>query len=621
MKNQNKYIFNLYRQAVGTDWQRYRPQYEWFNIDSVLSGSNQRWKELELMNPSLKRFLYSATISYNDYIEKFQERYNVDESMIKQFYTMYVGYHPAYGAYSVGVGPYVGEKQADGENKFGYFTQRYPSTDSKSVINLIKDYSSRRNGKIKPLIDHLGLTNLLSVVEPEDFTLNIWHKKSAQKSKQGETFDFVDVNKDFLEKNDYQKAIQESREPVIRPVLGLASKLQMKPSGIMKVLKQLAKRDGQVDELKNIIDVIGDQMRISPDDRMNEAYSNMGYAKRIMNEFKSINPFLTLEIGEPRVAGSQREQSFGTDPEQISRAKLMAEICFTIDKISSEDPYLVAQALNSKSKKRAAGTFNAESVKYWIESIQPFRDIKDENGNVVGTMSYAEASQFFMESSEALDTKHDNPAAGFDDIETALKFACLRAAESKSDEIDPVTGAKINVIPPVLEKTYQQNITSRDLTKLRNGEEIEWDKKELVRDEESIGADDELDNLEDAEIEDVDFIDEPEIEDIEDINVVKEPVKSIPEPMPESIPEPINEPIIDSIPKPMPRLRVPRKNANPKPTPINNVDKALIPENQEAEVMAKIINKLQILSQDLNKKGFDKVSSNINQIINKYKRF
>jgi len=320
-----------------------------------------------------------------------------------------------------------------------------------------------------------------------------------------------------------------------------------------------------------------------------------------------------LEVGNPRTAGSQQPQSLGTDPEQTSQIKLMAEICSTIDKISSEDPYLVAQALNSNrvgSKKRAQGTFNAESIKYWIESIQPFRGIKDEDGNVVGTMSYAEASQFFIDSNEALNVKH-NPSSGFDDIETALKFACLRAAESKSDEIDPITGAKINSIPPVFEKAYNQNITSKDLTKLRNGEEIEWDKKDSVSDED-ISPDDDLENLDPDSEEDATFIDEPDEPSMEDIDITKEPVRSIPEPISTPIPEPVvDAPAPTPAPTPKtPKLRVPRK----KPVP-------LTPENQEAEVMAKIINKLQILSQELNKKGFDKVSSNINQIINKYKRF
>jgi len=625
MKNQNKYIFNLYRRAA-TDWQRYRPQYEWFTIDSVLSGSNQRWKELELKNPSLKRFMYAAKSAYQGYVEKFQDRYNVDDGLVKQFYNMYVGYHPAYGAYMVGVGPYVGDKQQDEENKFGYFTQRFPSTDSKNILYLIQNYCAKKNRDVKPTIDHLGVSNLMSVVAPEDFTLSIRHKKSDKKGEHGDLYDFVDITKEFLEENDYQKAIQESREPAVRPVLGLASKLQMKPSGVMKVLEALAKRDGQVKELNHIIDTIGEQMQIAPEDRRSESYFNLGYAKRIMEGFKLINPVTPLAIGNPRVTGSQVPESLSTNPEQISQIKLMDEICSTIDKISSEDPYLVAQALNShpkrmKSDKRAQGTFDAESVKYWINNIQTFREIKDEDGNVVGIRSYAETSTFFKGSMEAIDADH-NPAAGFDDMETALKFASLRSAESKTDEIDPATGAKINAVPPVFEKNYQQNITSIDLTKLRNGEDIEWDKKDLVSDE----GEDDISVDEDEEFVDFDpeeentFVDDPGIE---DIDITKEPVKSIPESMPEPVVESIPDPVVDSTTPTAnpPKIKAPRKNTRPIPVKSPPVDKTLVPVDKDAEVMAKVINKLKILSQDLNKKGLYLVSSNINQIINKYKRF
>jgi len=610
MKNQNKHIFNLYRNAVGTDWQRYRPQYEWFTMDSILSGSNPRWKELESSNPSLSRTMYAVKAAYEGYSEKFQERYNLSEQQVKQFYNVYVGYHPAYGAYMVGVGPYVGAKQADEENKFGYFTQRFPSTDSKNVVNLVKNYSSKRNKQLEPVLNHLGVENLTSIVSPEDFTLTVRHKKNDKKGAWGEVYDFIDINKDFLEKNDYQKSIEESRDPVIRPVLGLASKLQMKPSGVFKVLYSLARKDGQTEQLKNIIITMASQMGIAEEDIESEVNNNMGFMKRVSEAFAAVNPITPLSIVEPRVTGTQQPEALGKSPEQVSLLKLMSEICLTIDKVGSEDPSVVAQSLNSNrvgSSKRAQGTFTPEIVANWISNIQSFREKKDQYGNVDGVMSYSETSQFFIDSINAVDAKN-NPAAGFDDMETALNFASLRVAESKSDEIDPVTGAKINTVPSVLEKTYQQNITSEDLTKMRNGEPIEWDKKDSVSDED-ISPDNDL-----VETENVEFIDEP---DIEDINITKEPVKSIPEPIPESIPEPV----IDSIPKPMPRLRVPRKNAKPKPMPINNVEETLLPENQEAEVMAKIINKLQILSQDLNKKGFDKVSSNINQIINKYKRF
>ena len=127
--------FNLYRHAMGWDWTRYRPEFQWFDLDSIVGGQNSEWNELVGQNPSLKNALYEVHSKfYGDKMNFFQERYNVDEQTVKKFFTVYVGYHPAYGMYMCSVGPYYGRKAADEMNKFAYFTFRFASTDSRNII-------------------------------------------------------------------------------------------------------------------------------------------------------------------------------------------------------------------------------------------------------------------------------------------------------------------------------------------------------------------------------------------------------------------------------------------------------------------------------------------------------
>ena len=222
--------FNLYKFSMGWDWQAYRPQYEWFTLDSILSGKDEKWNQLVEKNPSLSRIIYHIQTEFQDYMDKFVERYQTNPDLVRKFYNMYVGYHPAYGAYMVGVGPYVGSKSEDEQNKFGYFTMRYPSTDSRNLLSLLnKNLMGHKT--YKAITNDLGVESLRSVVDPEDFTLTVRQKTSPTKGTRGEVYETIDMSPDFLEKNDYQNAIEAGVDPSYRTVMGVGSTFSIKPSG------------------------------------------------------------------------------------------------------------------------------------------------------------------------------------------------------------------------------------------------------------------------------------------------------------------------------------------------------------------------------------------------------
>ena len=464
IKKKAKIGFNLYRYSMGWDWMSFRPEYEWFTLESILSGHDDKWNQLTTKNPSLLKVLNHIQIEYQDYINKFVERYNVNPQKVKEFYNMHVGYHPAYGAYMVGVGPYVGEKPEDEENKYGYFTMRYPSTDSRNLLTLWNK-NLMGHETYKAIRDDLGVDRLGDIVAPEDFALQVRQKTSPDKGKAGENYELIKMTPEFLAENDYQKAVDEGREPPFRSVMGIGSYFQIQASGVFKLLVRESEKHGQEAELKNIISQVAARRGIPEEEIISYAKNDLEFAKEVSGVYAEINPIVE-GITTPRRSGSQRTEALKPSREQTQMIKLMKEICEIIVNLNSKDPSQIAQALNStrpKKKGKAQGMFTSEIVSHWLEQIKFFQESHDEEGNIEKVKSYGEMVQEF-------DNNMVDMRQGFDDMETALKIASLRFAEVQSTEIDPVSRAKLVMIPSMFKMPTNVNLTSQDLTEMRLGE-------------------------------------------------------------------------------------------------------------------------------------------------------
>lgn len=506
MKNKtNKVGFNLYRKAMGWDWMSFRPEYQWFTLENIISGQDSGWNKLVSKNPSLAKVVHHIKAEYDKKVSTFTERYSVSEEQIQDFYNMYVGYHPAYGAYMVGVGPYVGNKPEDEENKFGQFTMRYPSTDSRNLKTLWAKFLNGHTS-YKSIANDLGVAHLSSVVDPDDFLMQVRQKTGEQRGStqsEGEDFELIDMTPEFLAQNDYQKAIEEGREPPNRTVMGVGSYFYIKPKGVFKLLLAMANRHGQMDQLKGTILEVAKRRGIPEDQIMEASQADQGFAKEVSEMFENINP-LANGIMNPKRSGSQQTEALKPSREQTQMMKLMKEICETVVEKNSEDPAVIAEALNSrrpKQKGKAQGIFTPEIMSHWLEQVKFFRQSHDENGNVISEKGYDEMAQEFSGNIEDL-------RRGFDDMETALKMATMRFAEAQSEEVDPISRAKLIMIPSMFEMPASVNMTSMDLTKMRSGEGITPIVQEDVIEETPI--------------------DQTQEKGLEDIDIVKHQVKTPP---------------------------------------------------------------------------------------------
>jgi hypothetical protein len=503
-KPKDKVYFNLYRFAMGWDWQAYRPEYEWFTLKDILSGKNEKWNQLVAKNPSLEKIVNHIQLQYQTKVNTFVERYGVSPEQVQDFYNMYVGYHPAYGAYMVGVGPYVGNKPEDKDNKFGYFTMRYPSTDSRNLLILWNKLLMGKDTPFKSIKENLGLDMLSSVVAPDDFLLQVRQRPDSAPRTESENYELIDMTPEFLEENNYQKAIDEGREPPYRTTMGIGSYFVIKPKGAFKLLVRVAERNGQEEQLKSIISSVA-VLRGIPEDQIQEAaVSDYEFAKEVSEKFSEVNP-LVKNLMETRRSGSQQTEALKPSREQTQMIKLMKEICEIVTEIGSSDPERVAQALNAKRPKKkgkAQGLFTPKIVTHWLEQIRFFQESHDANGNIESTKGYDEMIQEFGDNLVEM-------RQGFDDMETALKIASLRFAEVQSTEIDPVSRAKLVMIPSMFEMPTNVNMTSQDLTEMRFGEGFTQQDQEQQLVEETGSV-------------------QPEVE-VEQVEVDKPSVKNVPQ--------------------------------------------------------------------------------------------
>jgi hypothetical protein len=526
----NLYNYSLRRLAAKShDRQVYRKKYFWFNLQDILNGNSEEWKRLESLNPSLKRFIYQAQSRYDHFSKIFQDRYNVSNEMVKKMYKMYVSYHPAYGAYMLGVGPYVGEKDADDRNKFGYFTMRFASTESESLMDLVSS-NLKRNQNLKPIVEDLGLKDITSILSPEDFQIRVRHKVSPDWYKEGEDYEIIDINKDYLKNNKYS-----DENEVHKTVLGLGSKIELKPSGVFNLLRGYLMRKSESDRklFEKIMLMVANKMNIHKDNIIKEFTTNKEFADAILGIYSNYNPIFK-DVNKERLIGSQQEEKLKESTEQIRILNLMKEICEAASEINTVDINLLSEKLNNNRKIKktmAKGYFDHETLSKWLQQIEKLRYKYDHNSRIIKKYNFSEMV-------EELDNilKDLSSNQGFENINIALQLASLRFIELPLEKIDPVTKANMDIEADVFDLSNEEDIiTSDELTKLREKQGFSDINKEYdeelqdneINDPNIKDIQEETEQVEETEfIDDIDF-DQPSEKEIEDNNQIEEEEKEI----------------------------------------------------------------------------------------------
>ena len=563
-----KVVYNLFKKASGIP-QIYRPTFEWFSREEILGGKNRRWNELLKLNPSLGPASDEFTIVfYNSKMKQFQDRFNLEENKIREFFKVYVGYHPNFGLYLCSVGPYTGQKIEDSMNKFGYFTHKLISLDADSIRSslngMLSDESSvfpqiaeeLRVGDGKKNKSQLQKTRNKKTWDMNFSRLGLWNYLDetdfyiSTANSLGQPMEYIDITPEYLAKYDLELLSMRGEPIPYTPVIGRKSTLKLKPKGALKLIMAYAERGGRasIAETQEMIEDLAYSEDIEVENLKDNLINNNDFIRRVCEAYSNKNP-LFKDVFEAKNFGTQIPDPLVPNKQMIDSLKLKEEVISIILNNKTNDPNKIALILNSTRK---GDVFNREIVQNIIEEIN---DLYSDN--------YEDALNNLQE-----DLDQSQSERGFDDFESALKMASVRLAEQ---EVDPFTRAKLknpkNVFKDLFEKTEGVvNYKSEDLTVLRNGGILE-EKRGI--DEESL----------ENEKEEIEIIEEQD--EFKSINVNKKPVKT----------------------KPLP--------------PIEEVEEE--DTEEEKEILALKIKTIERISSNLRKSGNIVLANKLNTLIKKYK--
>ena len=469
----NKQTFNLkqnlWQQAMGAQWQPYRGPLEWFNLEDIISG-NEEWKKWVEINPSLSNAVTKIRHFRDKKMGVFINRYGLSAQEVDNtFYTL-VGYAPEYGCYMLSIGPYVGNKEADQLNNFGYFVWKMPSGTEKEI-------KSSLDLKMKKYWSEWS-----EILTPDDFQIIVDAELDEKQQEGGKNWKHKKTVFPSLDPESTSGQQLFSQRPILNPGL---TEIKPNAKGLRKMMLHSASEGNWGDLLNNAIQKLADQKGASPEEL--EAWMNdFDFLQSVYKEVAALQQQLVdvgavpegmlavpnfLGTSKNRGVGSAQPSALKTSTTQRNNLQLKEEIIQTIVSLGSEDAEAVAGAMSARRSGRrgvkAKGVIDPEKVSNWISEIQSERVQTDKNGNTIGEKSYEE-----LLAGVQIDVEECLQGGGYSNLDSAVRMACLYYADVGISDVDPATRAKLSISmsnPPALQGVPEEipNITSEDLAEWR----------------------------------------------------------------------------------------------------------------------------------------------------------
>lgn len=583
----DKLTFNLkaalIREAMGAQWQPYRGELEWYQLEEVLSGNNEEWNRWVEITPSLANAATKIRHFRDKKMDVFRIRYDLSAQQINDLFYTLIGYAPEYGAYMLSIGPYVGEKEADEQNRFGYFVWRLPSGTQDEITKAL-------GFKIKKYWQEWS-----EILTPEDFQIVVANETDQKRG---------------TEQWKHERKVYNSLDPsdsegqqlyTQRPILGTGTEIMPNAKGLSKMMLHSSSQGNWGDLLQTAINNLAAQKNL-PQEQLDTWMNDFQFVKSVYEEVKRLQQELVERgvvpagmlpipnfLGDAgnRHVGSKREGALKTSTTQRNNLMLKQELIQTIVSLGTDDPEAIAAAMNARRSGirgiKAKGEITTDRVVIWIQEIQNERVQVDASGNSIGELSYEELlPRVDNELEECLQGN------GYTNLESAVRMACLYYADVGLENIDPLNRAKLSISisnPPALQGIPEQipAITSEELTEWRANK---TKKDEGIAAEELASDEGAVSDAMGGEGEGSEF----SIDEINAPDVINETT-------PPSTKSPVPVPPIDEENEPMP----PKKY-----TP------------DFSNLMAKTIVRLVRLAEELDNEGKGEASEEIHNVIRKY---
>lgn len=293
---------NFIKEAMGAPAWRYRSEIKWCRIEDAVRGTpiacvesdendlnsvpkELTWSELKAKRDNGVRSSLFEILNFKAKVEAiFQSRYNMDNRKLREFFQLFVGYHPFYGVYMCSVGPYfakdnmwakmkviAGDREidnafldeviasteqrladsstnqaiqdeligtlsaarsvkADITNRFGFFTKRNQRATKEEIQKSADNFIKTALAELSKVMDtsdiHLGLEDVRLVL-----------KQATGEQRGTETLGYKGNVYNGL--SDVSPDAQELFKN--RPILGAGSEIQLKPNVLSNIILKSVK--------------------------------------------------------------------------------------------------------------------------------------------------------------------------------------------------------------------------------------------------------------------------------------------------------------------------------------------------------------------------------------------
>ena len=266
----------------------------WFDMEDIIAGRNRAWKKWVQRHPSLKTVEIECISFYRTKMKIFRQRYGVPDNEITNFFKLWIGYNPKFGAYLASVGPYVyNEKptktlkkrenlrKLDKENRFQYFTKRYQYASEAQVNKAYEDFLSKSLGPYSEAFDK------------GDFNFSF---RKATGFKQDGSIQWeeatVNMNDPLI------NVVTDSSNPnKAQMFLGAGSQININSRGMAKLINTMTEKENCPEMLTQAIMAVANRNKISPESIQQmlvdgQGEESLGILKEVFDDLQHFFPII-----------------------------------------------------------------------------------------------------------------------------------------------------------------------------------------------------------------------------------------------------------------------------------------------------------------------------------------
>jgi len=464
---------------MGSTRQENREDYTWWDYENLATESGADWDSFNYwsnLDSSLQTALEEAQNMRSNYFHKVKRRYLLTNSEVPLLLKTYLGYHPAYGAYVMNIGPYFSEgninpprpnatpeeiaeyerrrdSMSNSQNRFSYFYKRIRKSTREEIKRSLEE-------NMRKYMDAYGVE-----LEDGDFQFVLLRHPEYDPSRKRQPRKQIAEVVTSLDPESTEGADFYEREPMVNP----ESSISLNSRGYEKLLRAI-----WGNQYTRIINEMSASQNRPVEEVLRDAVSDIDVLEGIYEQLKiryeeavvrgeavGLEPpprFLDLSLNQ-RGSGQQRTSGIEKTSKLFLRNLGFQREVLEVMAEGITDPTEIQSRLNADPSRRGKEV-SLEEVR---DKLQDIRDM-DPDGQKTPEELIAEVDDGISGFGQSV---------GFGSLGTAVNMAKLMFTHMP---IDPKTGSKkgmryleeAQTIPLDMEHNFI-DVSEDQLVELRSG--------------------------------------------------------------------------------------------------------------------------------------------------------